>query len=308
MKTEKNGRGNLNYKQGRICVDGDFVRECDLAFDMELERAARLICYEKKAKTIGLTGPTCSGKTTAAKKIISIVNEEGIDEHVISLDDFYKENFSRSLIKGMNVKDIDFDSPDTIDIELLGSFLTDILETGKAKMPRFDFSSGERVGYENISAGKDDIFIFEGIQVLYPEVASLIGRLGGVSMYICAESGLNVDGSSFDPNEIRLMRRLVRDNNFRASSPEFTMGLWDGVRKNEDENIFPHTHLCEVRVDSTLEYELNVLAPYLRSILPNVPKENEYFRDCEKILEKIEKIKGIGKEALSENSLYHEFV
>ena len=157
-------------------------------------------------------------------------------------------------------------------------------------------------------SGEDDVYILEGIQVLYPAVLSIIESHGGRVLCVCPESGLEVEGKKFKPNFIRLCRRLVRDNNFRASSPEFTFSLWDGVRRNEKENIFPFIDRCDLIIDTTLEYEMNVLAPYLREILSSMTKGDEHYPKSIEILEAIDAIEGIDSAVIEKNSLYKEFV
>ncbi len=299
---------NIKYKDGFKSIDGEFVRACDAEFDFALERAVNRICDDGEIKIVGLTGPTCSGKTTAAKKLISAFKKMGKTVHAISLDDFYRDVFRRDRIDFGKAKELDFDSPSTIDIEEFSRFISEIKENGVSKRPCFDFLTGTRSGYEEVRVGENDVFIYEGIQVLYPEVSRLISGEGGVTLYIYPESAINFDGKVFYPDEIRLMRRIVRDFYKRSSTPEFTMALWGNVRRNEEENIFPFVDACSLRVDTTLAYELNMLAPYLRDIIGSMDRKSEFYPECLMMLEKIDGIEGISPRELSKNSLYHEFV
>jgi uridine kinase len=104
------------------------------------------------------------------------------------------------------------------------------------------------------------------------------------------------------------MRRLVRDYHFRSSSPEFTMELWEGVRSNEDVNIFPYIDNVDMKIDSTLAFELSMLKPYLENILPTVPETSEYSGRAKAILEKIKGIQALPRDYISKNSLYNEFI
>jgi uridine kinase len=284
------------------------VKECDEDFDRRLSDAVKILADEKGARIIGLTGPTCSGKTTAAKRLISHFSEKGKRVHVISLDDFFKDVFSREELKDVDVTTLDFDSPDTLDTELLDSFVDKLFSTGRAKKPIFDFASGKRIREEEIEAYENDMFVFEGIQVLYPKVAEIIGHSGGSVMYVYPWNDIEVGGKRFDSDFIRLCRRLVRDSNFRGALPEFTFGLWDSVRRNEDINIFPHLDLCDIKIDTTHPYELNILAPYLRKLLSGMSENDAHFEKGRYILEMFEGIEGIDRSVISESSLYNEFV
>ena len=301
---------NLPVKRGYRHIDGDFVRKCDREFEQLLSGEVKRFCRERDPRVIGLTGPTCSGKTTAAKKLIDHLGEGSKIVRVISLDDFFKEVFSREELEkeGVDLTKIDFDSPDTLDTELLDAFVKELLTVGRAKKPIFDFTTGERSEYEEIVCDGDDVILFEGIQVLYPSVISIIEEMGGVVIGVRPQSAIEIEGEIFEPDFIRLCRRIVRDYNFRASTPEFTLAMWDGVRKNEDINIYPYFDRCDLKIDTVLPYELNILAPYIRKILGEVSTDSEYFEDCREIIKRFDKIEGTDSAVIAKTSLYREFV
>lgn len=299
---------NIQMKQGFLTIDKNFVKKCDEGFDLSLVSAVKPLSEDKTIRVIGLTGPTCSGKTTAAKKLIEHLGDARRRVCTVSLDDFFKDQFSREQLKQADTAELDFDSPDTLDTELLQGFIDGLFAKGTAEKPIFDFVSGERRKWENVELDDDDVLLFEGIQVLYPAVYSVIEDHGGSVICVCPESGIDVGGRIFEPNFIRLCRRIVRDRNFRGASAEFTLGLWESVRRNEDKNIFPYIDCCDIRIDTTLRYELNILAPYLRRILGEMTANDRHFEEGRKILDRFEGIEGIGRDAVSETSLYREFV
>ncbi len=291
-----------------------FVLASDARFRARLDEVSEEI-IKSGVNIIGLTGPSCSGKTTMAEILISHLEESGRRAHVISLDDFFFEN---EILNTMNDGEIDYDSPDTIDIEALRSCVRAIFNYEEVTLPKFDFLTGKRVTGETIRATSEDMFIFEGIQVLYPNVVSILREYDAYKcIYIAPESDIYVGGKLFRPNEIRLLRRIVRDYNFRGSSADFTLYLWKSVRENEEINIFPHIDKCDFFIDSTMGYDVNMLAPYLRQILslPHSGKgeisEEEYLESAGRILGEISGIdsnENMEKSYLSENSLYREFI
>ena len=304
-----NNRSALEYKAGQTVINQEFIEICDRELDSLLESAVAKICNGwKECRVLGLTGPTCSGKTTAAKKLIRHLEDEERRVVTVSLDDFFKDTFSRKELENADVTKLDFDSPDTLDTELLGEFLDEIFAKGRAKKPIFDFVSGERARYEELELDGDDVLLLEGIQVVYPAVLSVIEAHGGRILCVRPESGIEIAGKRFEPDFIRLCRRLVRDANFRGAAPDFTLGLWDSVRRNEEENIFPQMSRCDVRIDTTLAYELNVLVPYLRRILPEIDENNRYYKQSREILKLLEDVEGIESFVISADSLYKEFV
>ena len=307
MKNCSNFEGKC-YKSGCAKIDADYIRKCDEEFEALLERSVSKLCDGGEVRVLGLTGPTCSGKTTAAKKLLRHLGDEKKRVVTVSLDDFFKDCFSRQDLENAKVEELDFDSPDTLDTELLAGFVDEIFSKGKAKKPIFDFVSGTRSRWEEIECDEDDVLLFEGIQVLYPAVLSVIESHGGKVLAVRPESGIEIDGKRFEPDFIRLCRRLVRDANFRGASPDFTLALWGSVRRNEEANIFPYMDRCDVRIDTTLSYELNVLAPYLRRIMADVEWGSKYHKESLEILGLLEDVVGIESFVISDDSLYREFV
>ena len=289
-----------------------FVRDCDKNFFDRLNGVCEQI-IENDLSVIGLTGPTCSGKTTMANILTERLEKSGKQVHVISLDDFFYE--VDVLHRMSESGEIDYDSPDTIDIPTLTQAVDAIFRYGEVQLPRFDFLTGKREKGELICAGPDDRFIFEGIQVLYPEVSNLLSKYDSYKcIYIAPGSSISVGGRIFEPNHIRLLRRLVRDFNFRGASADFSLYLWESVRKNEEKNIFPHIDKCDYFIDSTLGYDINMLAPYLERILsmPHTGRgaitDEEYRRMADEILAQISDVSHMEKSYLSEGSLYTEFI
>ena len=295
-----------NYKTGYMTISPEFVRGCDAEFDSMLSHAVESICDGGRVKIVGITGPSCSGKTTTAKKVIGYYRDRGIRLHVISLDDFFKDQFSRE--DEIDPKNVDFDSPDTFDTEEFYSFITALFEHGEAQKPIFDFVTGDRSRRERVENKEGDVFLFEGIQLMYPQVEAILHKMNGKSIYLCAESGIKIGDKTVSREDLRLMRRLVRDGNFRAADPEFTLDLWASVRRNEDKNIFPHAHRCDLRIDTTQAYELNILKPYLIKYLGGIPETSEHYRFSGETLDMLESITEISRDALGDTSLYNEFV
>ena len=284
-----------------------FVAECENDFEGRLDIIAENVANNRDIKIVALSGPSCSGKTTTANKLIRELESRGRRVHVVSIDDFYYDREKLDALAEKTGK-VDYDSIISIDFEAFVECVEEIFRDGKTSVPRFDFKQGKRVGYVEYDALDEDIFIFEGIQAIYPEIMKVLSEHPSVSICICVMSSIEIDGKIFEPNEIRFMRRLVRDYHFRNSSAEFTMDLWDEVRENEDINIFPYIDSVDMQIDSTLAFELSMLKPYLERILPTVSDESKFAGTANAILEKIKGIQSLPRDYISENSLYNEFI
>ncbi len=287
----------------------EWIKQCEDSFAQRFYDIARDICEKRHLRIVRLFGPTCSGKTTAAQILISLFKKHGKKAHVISIDDFFygrEALLQRSREKGL--KGIDYDSPDTIDCEALRRFAEEIFNSEEVHCPVFDFKEGRRTGYRTYTIDDDDIFIFEGIQANYPNVISMLSEHGSASIYIAPQEAVTAGGETFSPNELRFMRRLVRDYHFRGSSPEFTFMLWESVRANEEKNIFPYIDGTDYTVSSSMPYEIGVLKPYLCDIIGKMDKNDPHYGIAEEILRRVSGVEEIPSELILEGMLYCEFV
>ena len=289
------------------------IQLSDADFKQRLYSVAESICQDmcndKRKRLISLSGPTCSGKTTAAGMLSQYMKKVSSDVVIISIDDFYYDReYLHVLSQKKGLDRIDYDSVDTIDTQEIKSFCEEMFSTGQVHCPIFNFKTGTREGYRLISADKDTTFIFEGIQAIYPQISSILEPYGSTSVYIAPLTPIVCGDKSFSSEEIRFMRRLVRDNNFRGADAEFTMYLWESVRENEEKNIYPYIDSCRYKIDSTHGYELGILKPYLDRILSHVKSESKYYDTARNILNEIADIEPVSSEYISLDSLYKEFV
>lgn len=300
-------QSNMSFASEREAAE--FVTKCEREFEERLSSAVERVCENRGERLISLSGPTCSGKTTTANKLIKHLSSQGKKVHVVSIDDFY---YDRDVLIARANNDpnieVDYDSEETIDLEELSRCVAQVFTDEPTQVPRFDFLTGKRAGYVTVDADENDIFIFEGIQAIYPSVTQLFRRYAYKSLYISVESEIRIEDRVFSTDEIRLMRRLVRDYNFRGAAPEFTFYLWESVRANEELSIFPYAVNCDYFINSTMPFEINMLAPYLREILPKVPEDNKFRGKAEAMLNKLEGIQVVSPRLLSADSLYYEFL
>ena len=282
----------------------DYVNACEADFEKRLDDAVKSI-VKSGVMNILLSGPTCSGKTTTANKIINTFHEAGKDVTVISIDDFFHE---RVDARQVNVGEkIDYDSVDVLDLELLRDCIKNAKAGNNIKVPIFDFVSQSRVGYNAHYITEDEVVLFEGIQAVYPEVVSsfeqpFIGAFININEDVC------LNGTVFFRDEIRLIRRLVRDRKFRGASADFTFYLWESVRENEDKNIYPNKNICSVQIDSFMEYELFLIKPYIEKVLNEVEPSSSYYEKAMVLKNKFVNLDEIKYEYIPKNSLYTEFL
>lgn len=285
----------------------EFLQKCDQEFDQRIELAVSLI-LEKHNRFLCLSGPSCAGKTTTANKITQKLIEHGMTTHVISIDDFFHDMDYLLAMAEKNGGRLDMDSVAALDLAAFATCLEEIVETNQTQLPVFDFHTHGRGGYRQFACDPEDIIIFEGIQAVYPELTALIAPHGMTSIFVCPESSITVGEQVFEPNIFRFYRRIVRDAQYRSEGAQRTLEVWRGVRTNEDVNIFPYKDHCDMVVDSTMAYDLHLLTPYLRQLLPMVDEQSRYYLRALDILNRVSKIEPISPSLLSKDSLYREFI
>ena len=295
------------------------VKQGETDFDSRLDEAAAAICadcVERGIRVIRLSGPTCAGKTTTAEKLTRVLEQAGRVVHPISIDDFF---YGRDVLaeKSKDRPDgkLDYDSVETIDLSALSACVQELMEKGSTRIPIFDFVTGYPTGYRELTVaeGEQPVFLFEGIQAVYPEVAALFEGIPERSIFInvMKETTLcDTHGNErvFSPNDIRLLRRLVRDEAKRGTSPDQTLVLWHTVRENEEASIFPNAPACDYGIDSNMGFDVHMLAPHLRRMFAEQPCDGEEMADSARVLASIEGVEGISSQCLAPNSLYHEFI
>ncbi len=262
---------------------------------------------DSKTHIIALSGPTCSGKTTTATKLTEALTKNGCEVYLISIDNFFlpREVLDKNAI--MNDNSIDYDSVNAIDLKLFAQKTASIISGNPTELPIYDFSLGKSTQTYTVDPNEHSVFIFEGIQAIYPEVTSLLGD-NYKSIYICVDEDVEIDDVYFGKRELRLLRRLIRDYKFRGASPEFTLFLWRSVAANEDRSIIPYADTAEIKINSFMPYEIFIMSALLPEILNLVPDSSIYYPKACEILRKLDKLAKIPPSLVPDNSLLREFI
>lgn len=236
--------------------------------------ADRIFKQRSKVRVILISGPTSSGKTTFAQRLSTQLRVAGLRPVALSLDNYFLPREETPLdCNGQ----YDFECLEALDLPLLAAQLNSLIGGSEVETPLFDFKCGGRC-----STGKcmrldpDEILVIEGIHALNPSLLPSLDRTQMFKIYVSALFQLNIDTYTRVPTtDVRLIRRLVRDNQFRGTEPARTLAQWDSVRRGENNNIFPYQEEADVMFNSSLLYELNALRPHaenlLRSITPDCP-------------------------------------
>ncbi len=294
---------DFDTEREKRCV----VCRAEGAFRSSLNRTARrLTAY--RPQIITLSGPTCSGKTTTAETIIGRLTGDGMRVRQISVDDFYRENELDRPLTDEEKQKQDWETFASLDADYLRSFTSGLLSGKKVLRPIYDFTVNKRRDYEEIDPRDYDVFLFEGIQALYPEVTAMFGKTPFRSVFISVASDLTVNGVSFTGRELRFLRRLVRDDRTRGASAELTYSMWQKVVDNELKNVEPYAAKTDMHLDSMMAYEPFVIRDDAIRVLSQIGKGSPFASDAAALTEKLEKLPSLESSCIPEDSVFREFI
>ena len=271
--------------------------------------AVRIADSVKTAPLLLLSGPSGSGKTTSAKKVGIELKRMGVRTHVLSMDNYFK-----TVIPETHPKDefgnIDFESPECMDIALLSEHLQALAEGREILVPKFDFSRQMRS--ENrvtpLHLKPDEVAVVEGIHAFNPGITGALGDKAH-KLYVSARSGVRRDGAMFYQGTwTRLTRRLIRDRNFRGSPPEQTLGMWASVRRGEKKYISPYKDQADIVIDTAHPYELMVMRSDALPLLERIPEGCERGEEWKKLHVRLLEFPDISQTLVAGDALVREFI
>ena len=303
----------LNYladlnEQIRAGNADDIIRASEWLQSRQIEEFASAVVEERK-KVVLIAGPSSSGKTTTAKRLCGEIERlTGQEPLYLGTDDYFVEREDSPI--GPDGKP-DFEGLDCLDLELFNSQMEDLLAGKETDLPEFDFRTGRKVfGKRVTQLKKKQVLVIEGIHSLNDVLTENIPREDKYKIYISPLTQLAIDRHNrISTASARLMRRIVRDNQFRGYDAETTLELWPKVRAGESVNIFPYSSSADVVFNSSTVYETCLLKTYAEPLLEAIPETSGQYEEAQRILtfmkyfEKIE-----NSEAVPDNSILREFI
>lgn len=302
--------GSLNsaIKAGRAV---EIINLAEAQHEREYARIADKIFENRGLKRIVMiAGPSSSGKTSSSLRIALQCKVLGLKPKVIELDNYF---VNRDKTPKDEDGKLDFESIHAMDLELLNQQLNELLAGKEVEIPKYDFASGSRVFVGNkLHLEEKDILIMEGIHALNPEMTSAVDNSRIFRLYASALTSLNIDENvNLSTSDNRLLRRMVRDNRVRNTTPEDTLLRWNSVRRGETKNIFPYQENADALFNSALIFELPMLKyyaePLLRRISPSSPAYTEAVRLL-KFLDYIVALQPNEIAAIPPTSIMREFI
>ena len=286
---------------------GELINLSESIQDYKLLKIAETIKQKSKdIKIILMSGPSSSGKTTTARKLSLYLKTLGLNPIALSLDDYFLDREETPLDENGNY---DFESLRAIDTKLFNNQISKMLKGSKVITPTFDFVKGKKTFKNAIKLEEKDILIIEGLHCLNDALLESIPRKNKYKIYISPLPFLNIDNDNrISMTDLRLLRRMVRDNRVRGYSPSQTLKSWADVRKGEEKYIFPFQDEADTIFNSTLAYELAVLKTYAEPLLFTVQEDDPEYDTALRLLQLLKFVLPMPSQDVPSVSILREFI
>jgi uridine kinase len=297
---------NLNQETKRDKAQ-DAILLSESLHEKKIAQLADNIAKDKNVKVVLIAGPSSSGKTTFAKRLGFQLRLNGLKPVTISVDNYFVE-------REQNPKDeygnYDFECIEALDIDLFNKHLVQLLNGEEILVPTFDFTDGhKKYNGETMKLADDEILVIEGIHCLNDRLTSSIPKEQKYKIYISALTVLNIDYyNRISTTDTRLIRRIVRDNQFRGYSAIHTIKMWYSVNRGEERYIYPFQEEANTMFNSSLIYELGVLKNYALPLLEEIDNTQPEYAEATRLIRLLSYFEPIPEDAIPKTSLLREFI
>lgn len=265
---------------------------------------------DRKVKLVLIAGPSSSGKTTSAKRLALHMRVNGQNPIIISLDDYFinRDNTPRD-----ENGELDFECLEALDVPFLNEQLTRLLAGERVEIPKYDFASGQRK-FEGqfLQMGDNDVLIMEGIHGLNPALTPQVPADRKFSIFVSVLTPLSIDERTrMLASDYRQLRRMVRDRQFRGTSPEETILRWPSVMAGEEKHIVPFKKYADAFFNSALLYEIPMLKCYAEPLLQTIKSDSPAYGEAQRLLGQLHEVIALTPTAVRHippTSIVREFI
>ena len=285
----------------------DVIMLAEALHEKKIANIADDIAKRKNVKMVLIAGPSSSGKTTFAQRLGIQLRLNGLKPVTISVDNYFVER--QDTPRDEN-GEYNFECIEAIDLKLFNEHLVKLLNGEEIEVPEFDFNVGtKRYNGKKMRLAEDEILVIEGIHCLNDKLTSQISKDQKYKIYISALTVLNMDRyNRISTTDTRLIRRIVRDYQFRGYSALHTLNTWHKVTEGEEKNIFPYQELANTIFNTSLIYELNALKPIAMPLLQERTDEYREYAEAQRLINILKYFREVPKSYVPNNSLLKEFL
>lgn len=298
------GRLNEYVKAGEI---NNLILMSEALHEKKMAKIADYIVNNiNRVKVILVAGPSSSGKTTFIQRLSIQLKVLGLDTIKISLDNYFIDREKIAKPKG----ELDLESLEVVDVELFKEHLQRMLLGEEVELPSFDFATGKQVmSGRKVQLSKRKLVIIEGIHALNEKLTASVSRHHKVKIHISAMTQIAIDEHNRIPTtDARLIRRIVRDSQFRSRNALNTLRMWASVMRGEENNIFPYSEDADLMFNSALIYELAVLRTFAIPLLEEIGPEYPEYREARRLIRLLSYFSPVTDAEIPLNSILREFI
>ncbi len=297
-----------------VCNEGNATDIINVAEALQEKKIAQIAdtIYQRgekgnRIKIVLISGPSSSGKTTFSKRLSVQLMTNGLKPYSISLDNYFVD---REQTPRDERGDYDYESLYALDLKLFNTQLQALLGGEEVELPVYNFTLGKKEYKGNkLRIDEHMILILEGIHALNPELTPQIPPENKFKIYVSALTTISLDDHNWIPTtDNRLLRRIIRDYNYRGYSARETISRWPSVRAGEEKWIFPYQENADVMFNSALLFELAVLRRHVEPILMDVPRNCAEYAEAYRLLKFIKYFVAVQDKEIPPTSLLREFL
>ena len=285
----------------------DFIESCELHFTDEIKKACDKIIRNNDKKFVMIAGPSSSGKTTTTRILGAYLRSKGYDPICLSTDDYFVD---REDTPKDEFGAYDFECLNAIDTRQFNEDLMQLLKGKEVNIPTFNFVTGKREYHNHvIKLNENSIILIEGLHSLNDDLTPGIPERYKYKIYLSPFIPLNIDRHNYISTlDLRLIRRIIRDNRTRGYTVSEVIEKWQSVRNGEEKYIFPFTHQADLILNTALPYEIGVLKVYAEPLLLSIDTNSKYYEEARRLLKFLRSFYSITSEYVSKNSILREFI
>lgn len=285
-----------------------FILDSEKRYLDEINSIVDVLNEDNLKKIIMIAGPSGSGKTTTAHILCDKLSQLGKRTCVVSLDDFYLNREDAPLDFEGNP---DFETVYSLDIEEIGRCFKEVIENGVSMMPVFDFVTGKRkTERKRVDISGGGLLIVEGLHALNPLLSEHLPKENIYKIYISVSTYIYDDDMSvlLSSRQMRLIRRMSRDNIYRNTTPQQTYDMWERVFLGEQKYLYGFKSTADKVVATLHDYEPCVFKNSVLGLLSQISEQSEDYNYVESTIRGLQKFISIDESAVPQTSLIREFI
>ena len=288
------------------CKIEDLIKTIEMNYENQLHELASDI-VKRKSKFVLIAGPSSSGKTTTTKKIALQLRSRGYEVLVISVDNYFKNKVDSPKDADGNY---DFECLEALDLKLLNKHLKELIAGKKVTIPEYNFVTGEKeFDNEPVKLGENAIVLMEGLHCINDAMTPDLDPELKYKVYLSPFIPLNIDRHNYiSSTDLRLLRRIVRDNRTRATDVGNTINYWNTVRSGEEKHIYPYINNIDRIVNTSLVYELGVLKVFAEPLLYSVKEDSTAYYQARRLINNLKGFYPIPSDYVPDESVLREFI